>query len=47
MSSRPDLVDVHIYGGALIFAVGMGMLAYWAAPVALGLVLLILGLRRP
>lgn len=42
----PDVTDLHIYGGALLVAGGFGMLATWAAPVALGLTLLALGLKR-
>ena len=51
MSSRkpsrvPDLVDLHVYGGAALVSVGLWMFASWAGVVALGLVLMILGLRR-
>ena len=41
------LIDAHIYGGALLIAVGFGMWALWSGPVVLGSILLALGTRRP
>lgn len=40
------MLDAHIYGGALLVAVGLGMWAVWAGPVAFGAILMLLGLRR-
>ena len=46
-SRTPDLIDLHVYGGAACVCVGLAMLATWAGPVALGVILMTLGLRRP
>lgn len=43
----PDVVDLHVYGGAVLLAVGLGMWAAWAGPAVFGAVLMTLGLRRP
>lgn len=45
--SKISLVDVHVYGGAVIFSAGMAMWSAWAGPVAFGAILITLGLRRP
>lgn len=44
--ARVGLVDLHVYGGALLIAVGSGMYAVWAGPLTLGTVLLLLGIWR-
>lgn len=40
----PSLMDLHIYGGALLVAVGVGLWNLGAGLVALGALLLLLGL---
>lgn len=42
----PDFRDVHVYGGAVMIAVGAGMWFPPAAPMLFGAVLLYLGLRK-
>lgn len=43
----PDVIDLHVYGGAALLAFGLGMWATWAGPAVFGAVLMALGLRRP
>lgn len=44
---RFDLVDAHVYGGALLASVGTGFLHLGAAFIVAGVALFYLGLRRP
>lgn len=44
---RVDLIDAHVYGGALLLALAAGAW-HWTAGVAVfGVALFYLGLRRP
>lgn len=42
----PDVIDLHVYGGALLIAVGAWLWDPAAGPFTLGAILLVLGLRR-
>lgn len=42
----PDLIDAHVYGGAVLVAAGCWMWLQPTGPLSLGLILLYLGLRR-
>lgn len=44
-AALPDLRDIHVYGGGLMVAAGAWMAYPPAGPVALGALLLYLGLR--
>lgn len=43
----PDRIDVHLYGGALLVAIGAGMYSQPAGFIAFGAVLLFIVYRRP
>lgn len=43
----PDIVDAHVYGGALIATVGLAMWVHWSVGMlGMGTFLAYLGLRR-
>lgn len=46
MSLRPDLRDLHVYGGILLAGAGLGAVRWWLALVVVGFALAYLGLRR-
>lgn len=43
----PDRIDVHLYAGALLVAIGAGMYSRPAGYIVLGLVMLIVVYWRP
>lgn len=43
----PDWRDVHVYGGGLLIAAALDRLVPGTGPIAYGVLLLYLGLRRP
>jgi hypothetical protein len=42
----PRMLPVHVYSGALLFSIGLGLWAIPAGVCAFGVILMVLGSRR-